>query len=55
MADRYIRASELRPKLGTNSTHDWKVSELIELCKCETDNDAKRVVGRNPDSLPPMG
>jgi len=43
MADRYIRASELRPKLGTTSTHDWKVSELIELCKCETDNDAKRV------------
>ena len=43
MADRYIRASELRPKLGTNSIHYWKVAELVELCKCETDNDAKRV------------
>lgn len=42
-ADRYIRASELRPKLGYSGTHSWGVKEMLELCKCETDNDAKRV------------
>lgn len=42
-ADIYIRSSELRPKLGTNSPHDWSVTQFRELCKCETDNDAKRV------------
>jgi hypothetical protein len=54
MADIYIRASELRPKLGNSIPHDWRVVELRELCKCKTDNDAKRVVDRNPDFLPPM-
>lgn len=43
MADKYIRASELRPKMGTSSSHEWSVNEMLELCKCETDNDAKRV------------
>jgi len=37
----------LRPKLesGTNSTssQDWTLLQVIELTKCETDNDAKRV------------
>jgi hypothetical protein len=42
-ADRYIRASELRPKLGYSGTHSLGVKEMLELCKCETDNDAKRV------------
>lgn len=42
-ADIYIRSSELRPKLGTNSPQEWSVTQLRELCKCETDNDAKRV------------
>lgn len=42
-ADKYIRASELRPKLGASDTHDFTVRQMIELCKCETDNDAKRV------------
>lgn len=46
-ADRYIRAAELRPKIesGTNSTssHDWTLLQVLELTKCETDNDAKRV------------
>lgn len=43
MADLYIRASELRPKLGNSISHIWTVAEVLELCKCETDNDAKRV------------
>lgn len=44
MADVYIRASELRPKLGMIHTQfDWSVDQLRELCKCETDSDAKRV------------
>jgi hypothetical protein len=42
-SDIYIRSSELRPKLGTNNPHEWTVTQLRELCKCETDNDAKRV------------
>jgi hypothetical protein len=43
MADYYIRAAELRPSLPNTIGRDWRMSELIELCKCETDNDAKRV------------
>lgn len=45
MADEYIRASELRPKLGTivPKSDEWRVDHLRELAKCETDNDAKRV------------
>lgn len=46
-ADNYIRAAELRPKLGTTgnsvSSFEWTQRHLLELCKCETDNDAKRV------------
>lgn len=42
-ANYYIQASEFRPKLATISGHDWKLSEVKELLKCETDNDAKRV------------
>jgi hypothetical protein len=42
-ADQYIRASGLRPKLGNSGSHTWSVKEVCELCKCETDNDAKRV------------
>lgn len=42
-ADNYIRASELRPKLVSIADTDWTVRQLVELCKCETDNDAKRV------------
>ena len=43
-ADRYIRASELRGKLPTGTeVPDWNIKSVLELCKCETDNDAKRV------------
>lgn len=42
-ADQYIRAAEMRPKLGTNNAQDWSVTQVLELTKCETDNDAKRV------------
>ena len=42
-ANDYIRCSELRPKLISTTDHVWRMSELLELCKCETDNDAKRV------------
>lgn len=42
-ADNLIRASELRPKLATTGSNDWTERQLRELCKCETDNDAKRV------------
>ena len=42
-ADCYIRASELRPKIGQSTAHSWTIAEVLELCKCETDNDAKRV------------
>jgi predicted secreted protein len=42
-AENYIRASELRPKLLSIAEQDWSVRQLVELCKCETDNDAKRV------------
>jgi len=41
-ADRYIRASLLRPKLGLTEPQLSK-RVLLELCKCQTDNDAKRV------------
>lgn len=43
MANYYIRASELRPKLANIVGHDWSLRQVLELCKCETDNDAKRV------------
>jgi hypothetical protein len=42
-ADRYITASLLRPKLGTSKSHDWRVRDLEELAKCETDREAKTV------------
>jgi len=43
-SDCYIRASELRPKMDAPSIHhEFSVKEMLELCKCETDNDAKRV------------
>jgi hypothetical protein len=43
-ADKYIRASELREKLpAPPQGGDWNVKSVLELCKCETDNDAKRV------------
>jgi predicted secreted protein len=42
-AENYIRASELRPKLLTIGEQLWTERQLRELCKCETDNDAKRV------------
>lgn len=43
-ADRYIRASELRGKLKHGSDSDpFTLEQVLELCKCETDNDAKRV------------
>lgn len=42
-ADARIRASELRPKLPAVPGGDWSVRAVEELCKCETDNDAKRV------------
>jgi|694.fasta_scaffold03942_2 hypothetical protein len=44
-ADKYIRASQLRERIPTPSQGgDWNVKSVLELCKCETDNDAKRVV-----------
>ena len=42
-ADLRIRAAELRPELPALRGGDWSVSQVEELCKCETDNDAKRV------------
>lgn len=42
-ADLRIRAAELRPKLPAMQGVDWSVSQVEQLCKCETDNDAKRV------------
>lgn len=41
-ADKCIRASELRPKLAPIGA-DWTLLQVLELTKCETDNDAKRV------------
>jgi hypothetical protein len=41
MADKYIRASELRPKIGNSSSRDWTTADMLELAKCETDNDAR--------------
>ena len=35
--------SEFRPKLTTISGHIFTVFQMRELCKCETDRDAKRV------------
>ena len=43
-ADRYIQASQLRPKLPQIcGDQEWNQWMLLELCKCKTDNDAKRV------------
>ena len=42
-ADAYIRSSELRPKVGDNVTHQFTQRQMLELCKCKTDRDAKRV------------
>ena len=44
-ADRIIRCSDLRPKIGTivPIDRDWTQHQMLELCKCETDTDAKRV------------
>jgi hypothetical protein len=45
-ADRYIQASELRPKLPQISgtfTH----FQMLELCKCKTEQDAKRVAKKS--------
>jgi len=42
-ADKYIRACEVRPKLPPPIGGDWTLLQVLELCKCETDNDAKRV------------
>lgn len=42
-ADDYIRASELRPKLGISHSHEWGKWQMLELCKCETDAEAKRL------------
>ena len=41
-SDKYIRASELRPKLDPIGS-DWTLFQVLELTKCETDNDAKRI------------
>lgn len=50
MADYYIRASDLRPKLpklantlANDSEGGWSIRQMLELAKCDTDNDAKRV------------
>ena len=43
-ADQYIRASDMRPKLPRLlGNAEWTVHQVLELAKCETDNDAKRV------------
>ena len=42
-ADHYIQASELRPKLAKNLGHEFTQWQMLELCKCETEQDAKRV------------
>ncbi len=45
-ADGLIRASELRPKLESIDSN-FTESQMRELCKCETDNDAKRVAEKS--------
>jgi hypothetical protein len=45
-ADDYIRASELRPGLS-GMPLDFSVRQMIELCKCKTDRDAKRVAKKS--------
>jgi hypothetical protein len=41
-ADNYIRASELRPKVPSMIGNcEWSVRQMLELAKCETDNDAR--------------
>lgn len=45
-ANRYIRCSQLRaklPKADLLGSTEWKIGEVLELCKCETDKDAVRV------------
>lgn len=47
-ANCFIRASQLRPKLPTkkvdgNAIDFWSIRQTLELCKCETDEDAVRV------------
>ena len=42
-ANHYIQASELRPKLPKNLGHEFTQWQMLELCKCETEQDAKRV------------
>jgi hypothetical protein len=48
-ADNLIRASELRPKLPEtpSALGEWSVEAVKALCKCETDNDAKRVAKKS--------
>jgi DNA-binding ferritin-like protein len=42
-ADDAIRCSEIRKILPGIPGNDWSVDQVLALCKCETDNDAKRV------------
>lgn len=46
-ANTYIRCSELRPNLPTPKVDGmlstWSIRQTLELCKCETDEDAVRV------------
>lgn len=42
-ANDYIRAAELRAKLTGVPVDIFHVDSMLALCKCETDNDAKRV------------
>jgi len=42
-ADKYIRCSELRPRLPDTNGVGWSIRQVEELCKCETDKDAVRV------------
>jgi len=46
-ADTYIRASELRPRLGSALPSSFSIRQMVELCKCETDRDAKRVAKKS--------
>lgn len=47
-ADRYIQASELRPKVA-HIVRDIECNSrmMLELCKCETDKDAQRVAKKS--------
>lgn len=46
-ANQYIQVSEFREKLTGISGHDFTASQVVELCKCETDRDAKRVAKKS--------